>query len=254
MLEVCGLEKTYRGGIVKKRAVRAVDHVSFRLEAGKTFGIVGNSGCGKSTIARILLSLVRPDGGQVTLDGVDVLHAPPAVKHELTKKIQIIFQHPESSLDPSKTLLYSLREPLLVHPLYPAAQREARVRELLRMVELPETLLDRYPHQVSGGEAQRVMIARALTLDPKVLILDEPTNMLDVSIQAQVLTLLRELQARLQLSYLFISHDIGVVQWFCDDLAVMQSGRFVETGRTEDVIRSPRHPFTQELLSCFHFG
>ena len=181
--------------------------VSFTVQDGKTFGIVGNSGCGKSTIANMLLSLIKPDSGTIEIDGT----------------IQIIFQHPETSLDPAKKIGYSLGE----------------------------ELLDRYPHQISGGEAQRIMIARALSLDPKILILDEPTSMLDVSVQAQVMTLLKELQEKLGLSYLFISHDLDVVRWFCDEIVVMEEGKFVETGRTEDVIGHPKMEFTKKLVENF---
>ena len=220
MLKVSHISKTFTGGIIKKTRVEAVKDVSFTVQDGKTFGIVGNSGCGKSTIAN---------------DGT----------------IQIIFQHPETSLDPAKKIGYSLEEPMIIHRMYDKAGRKARVRELLDLVDLGEELLDRYPHQISGGEAQRIMIARALSLDPKILILDEPTSMLDVSVQAQVMTLLKELQKKLGLSYLFISHDLDVVRWFCDEIAVMEEGKFVETGRTEDVIGHPKTEFTKKLVENF---
>ena len=165
--------------------------------------------------------------------------------------IQIIFQHPETSLDPAKKIGYSLEEPMIIHKMYDKAGRKKRVKELLDLVDLGEELLDRYPHQISGGEAQRIMIARALSLDPKILILDEPTSMLDVSVQAQVMTLLKELQEKLGLSYLFISHDLDVVRWFCDEIAVMEEGKFVETGRTEDVIGHPKAEFTKKLVESF---
>ena len=225
MLKVSHISKTFTGGIIKKTRVEAVKDVSFTVQDGKTFGIVGNSGCGKSTIANMLLSLIKPDSGTIEIDGT----------------IQIIFQHPETSLDPAKKIGYSLEEPMIIHRMYDKAGRKARVRELL----------DRYPHQISGGEAQRIMIARALSLDPKILILDEPTSMLDVSVQAQVMTLLKELQEKLGLSYLFISHDLDVVRWFCDEIAVMEEGKFVETGRTEDVIGHPKAEFTKRLVENF---
>ena len=226
MLKVSHISKTFTGGIIKKTRVEAVKDVSFTVQDGKTFGIVGNSGCGKSTIANMLLSLIKPDSGTIEIDGT----------------IQIIFQHPETSLDPAKKIGYSLEEPMIIHRMYDKAGRKARVRE---------ELLDRYPHQISGGEAQRIMIARALSLDPKILILDEPTSMLDVSVQAQVMTLLKELQEKLGLSYLFISHDLDVVRWFCDEIAVMEEGKFVETGRTEDVIGHPKMEFTKKLVENF---
>ena len=234
MLKVSHISKTFTGGIIKKTRVEAVKDVSFTVQDGKTFGIVGNSGCGKSTIANMLLSLIEPDSGTIEIDGT----------------IQIIFQHPETSLDPAKKIGYSLEEPI-IHRMYDKAGRKARVRELLDLVDLGEELLDRYPHQISGGEAQRIMIARALSLDPKILILDEPTSMLDVSVQAQVMTLLKELQEKLGLSYLFISHDLDVVRWFCDEIVVMEEGKFVETGRTEDVIGHPKMEFTKKLVENF---
>ena len=218
MLKVSHICKTFTGGIIKKTRVNAVKDVSFTIRDGETFGIVGNSGCGKSTIANMLLSLIKPDSGTIEIDGT----------------IQIIFQHPETSLDPAKKIGYSLEEPML-----------------LDLVDLGEELLDRYPHQISGGEAQRIMIARALSLDPKILILDEPTSMLDVSVQAQVMTLLKELQEKLGFSYLFISHDLDVIRWFCDEIAVMEEGKFVETGRTEDVIGHPKAEFTKKLVENF---
>lgn len=178
MLKVSHICKTFTGGIIRKTRVNAVKDVSFTIRDGETFGIVGNSGCGKSTIANMLLSLIKPDSGTIEIDGT----------------IQIIFQHPETSLDPAKKTGYSLEEPMIIHKMYDKAGRKKRVKELLDLVDLGEELLDRYPHQISGGEAQRIMIARALSLDPKILILDEPTSMLDVSVQAQVMTLLKELQ------------------------------------------------------------
>ena len=201
MLKVSHICKTFTGGIIRKTRVNAVKDVSFTIRDGETFGIVGNSGCGKSTIANMLLSLIKPDSGTIEIDGT----------------IQIIFQHPETSLDPAKKIGYSLEEPMIIHKMYDKAGRKKRVKELL----------DRYPHQISGGEAQRIMIARALSLDPKILILDEPTSMLDVSVQAQIMTLLKELQEKLGLSYLFISHDLDVVRWFCDEVAVMEEGECV---------------------------
>lgn len=253
MLEVEKLEKTFVSGVLRKQTVHAVRGVSFIIPDRHTFGIVGNSGCGKSTIARILLSLTKPDSGSVRIDGGDILNANRQTGKDLTRKIQIIFQHPENSLDPSKKIHASLLEPMVIHGMYTKAGREERVRELLDLVDLRENLLDRYPHQLSGGEAQRIMIARALTLDPRILILDEPTSMLDVSVQAQVMTLLRELRERLDLSYLFISHDISMVRWFCDEIAVMQDGRFLEQGRTEEILTNPAEAFTKELLASYSF-
>ena len=251
MLEVENISKTFSAGIVHRRVVRAVADVSFAIPEQKTFGIVGNSGCGKTTIARMLLSLTKPDSGRILIDGENILTAEARERKNLTRKIQIIFQHPESSLDPGRKIGYSLREPMRIHRLYSPVEQENRLRYLLDLVELDEKLLDRYPHQISGGEAQRLMIARALTLDPAILVLDEPTSMLDVSIQAQVMRLLRELQQQLKLSYLFISHDIGVVRWFCDEIAVMKDGRFLECGPAQALLEHPQEDFTKELLESY---
>ena len=254
MLEVSHLSKTFTSGLIHKRTIRAVDDVSFSIPEGKTFGIVGNSGCGKSTIARMLLSLEQPDTGSIRIHQEELPPAGTKAAKAATRNIQIIFQHPESSLDPRRRVGTSLLEPMRIHRMYDASERTERVRELLSLVDLDEALLSRYPHTLSGGEAQRIMIARALTLNPKILILDEPTSMLDVSVQAQVMTLLRDLQKRLGLSYLFISHDIDVVRWLCDDIAVMKEGHFVETGPASRVISHPEHPFTKELLENFSIG
>lgn len=249
MLEVEGISKKFVKGVLGGQTVEAVKDVSFSLPEGKTLGIVGNSGCGKSTVARILLSLLTPDTGSARIDGEELFLGDRRKDRARTRKIQMIFQHPESSLDPAKKIQYSLEEPMKIHGMFHREGRRDRIRQLMDLVDLREDLLDRRPRQLSGGEAQRVMIARALTLEPKILILDEPTSMLDVSVQAQVLNLLKELQEKMGLSYVFISHDIAVVRWFCHHMAVMRQGRFVEMGRTEEVMENPKHEFTKKLLT-----
>jgi len=254
MLEVTDLCKSFSSGVFKKRKIAAVKNVSFKISDGTAFGIVGNSGCGKSTIARMLLSLTPPDSGRILIDGDDILSANRKDHERTVRKIQIIFQHPESSMDPSKRIRTSLYEPMAIQRLYSKDERESRISYLLDLVGLDRNLLGRYPHQISGGEAQRIMIARALSLSPSILVLDEPTSMLDASVQAQIMNILKDLQDELGLSCLFISHDLEVVRWFCEDIAVMKNGAFVETGKTSEVLSNPHHEFTKELIDSFDFA
>ena len=230
--------------------VRAVDGVSFDLAAGKTFAIVGESGCGKSTVARLLLRLIEPTGGQLELDGHDLIAAEAGTMRRLRGLIQLIFQDPYGSLNPRLTAGDMLAEPLMLHETVPAAGRMARVAELLGMVGLPAEAARRYPHEFSGGQRQRLAIARALAAGPRVIVCDEPVSALDVSIQAQILNLLADLQRQLGLSYVFISHDLAVVRQIATDVGVMYLGRFVETGPASIVLAAPRHPYTRALLSA----
>ena len=217
MLKVSHISKTFTGGIIKKTRVEAVKDVSFTVQDGKTFGIVGNSGCGKSTIANMLLSLIKPDSGTIEIDGT----------------IQIIFQHPETSLDPAKKIGYSLEEPMIIHRMYDKAGRKARVRELLDLVDLEEELLDRYPHQISGGEAQRIMIARALSLDPKILILDDSTSAVDTKTDALIRQAFKhELP---DTTKIIIAQRVSSVQ-DADRILVMDGGRIVESGTQEEIL------------------
>ena len=230
--------------------VRAVDGVSFELAPGKTFAIVGESGCGKSTVARLLLRLIEPTSGQLELDGHDLIAADTSAMRRLRGLIQLIFQDPYGSLNPRLTAGDMLAEPLMLHETVPAAGRTARVAELLGMVGLPPEAARRYPHEFSGGQRQRLAIARALAAGPRVIVCDEPVSALDVSIQAQILNLLADLQRQLALSYVFISHDLAVVRQIATDVGVMYLGRFVETGPASIVLGAPRHPYTQALLSA----
>ena len=230
--------------------VRAVDGVSFELAPGKTFAIVGESGCGKSTVARLLLRLIEPTSGQLELDGHDLIAADTSAMRRLRGLIQLIFQDPYGSLNPRLTAGDMLAEPLMLHETVPGAGRTARVAELLGMVGLPPEAARRYPHEFSGGQRQRLAIARALAAGPRVIVCDEPVSALDVSIQAQILNLLADLQRQLALSYVFISHDLAVVRQIATDVGVMYLGRFVETGPASIVLGAPRHPYTQALLSA----
>ena len=251
MIEVQGLTKTFRSGLLRVSQTTAVDHVSFSVARGKTLGLAGMSGSGKSTVARILMGLLPADSGSVCIDGKQVLALRGRALKDYRTHTQMIYQNPTTSLNPAKKLMTSVTEPLTIHGIGERAWRREKAIEKFRTVGLDESLLLRYPHQISGGEAQRTMIARALMLEPKVLILDEPTSMLDVSIQAQILALLKQLQQELDMTYLMISHDIGVLEWFCDDLAVMYQGKIVEQGSTAQLLSAPRDAYTQRLMERY---
>jgi len=254
VLEVDQLVKYFRtrvgafGG--KPVTVRAVDGVSFSVAKGEAFGLVGESGCGKSTVGRAVLHLIKPDAGQVAFHGHDLSTMRTSELRQLRPKMQMIFQDPYSSLNPKQTVGSALAEPIRVHNRASGDEVDKRVVELLEEVGLPATAASRYPHEFSGGQRQRIAIARALALDPDLIIADEPVSALDVSIQAQVLKLLAELMRRRGLSFLFISHDLGVIRTFCKRLAVMYLGRIVESGPVGPVFDRPLHPYTQILRAA----
>jgi oligopeptide/dipeptide ABC transporter ATP-binding protein len=236
-------------GIVRRRqvgVVRAVDGVSFRLRRGETLALVGESGCGKSTVARALLRLVEPTSGSVTFAGEELTAAPPERLRQLRREMQLVFQDPYASLNPRLTVSATLTEPFSIHQL----PVDGRVPELLDLVGLAPEHAGRYPHELSGGQRQRVGLARALALGPRLVVCDEPVSSLDVSIQAQILNLLEDLQERLGLAYLFITHDIAVVRHVAGRVAVMYLGSMVEEAATDDLFESPSHPYTQALLSA----
>jgi|FrelakmetLWP11LW_1041352.scaffolds.fasta_scaffold01678_3 oligopeptide/dipeptide ABC transporter ATP-binding protein len=230
--------------------VKAVDGVSFDVHAGQTMAIVGESGCGKSTVARLVLRLIEPTGGTVKLEGRDMVGLSQAALRAVRGRLQIIFQDPYGSLNPRMTVGDMLAEPLMLHDAVPKAARRARVAELLSLVGLRPESAQRYPHEFSGGQRQRLAIARALAAAPGVIVCDEPVSALDVSIQAQILNLLADLQRRFGLAYVFISHDLAVVRQIADTVAVMYLGRFVETGPAQRVFERPRHPYTRALLAA----
>ena len=254
LLEVRGLRKYFpvRRGVLGRRVgdVRAVDGVSFWLQRGRTLGLVGESGSGKTTTGRTLLRLVEPTAGKVIFDGQDVFDLNGAALRRLRRRVQIVFQDPFGSLNPRMTVGDTLREVLAVHRLARGRDAERRVRELLDVVGLLPRHAEHYPHEFSGGQRQRIGIARALSVEPDFIVCDEPVSALDVSVQAQVLNLLQDLQARLGLSYLFIAHDLSVVEHVSDSVAVMYLGRVVEFGSTRQVVGAPRHPYTRALLSA----
>src|SRR5207244_912840 len=228
-----------------EHVVRAVDGVDFGVSAGETFGLVGESGCGKSTLARCVLNLIRPTAGEVRFSGKELLALPPAAMRALRRDLQIIFQDPYSSLDPRMSIRASLLEPLEIHRIGTRREREARITELLERVGLGASALEKYPHEFSGGQRQRIGIARALATSPRLIVADEPVSALDLSIRAQVINLMLDLQRELSLTYVFIAHDLALVRQVCDRVAVMMRGRIVEQAPAEELFRNPLHPYTR---------
>ncbi|MBY0324382.1 MAG: ATP-binding cassette domain-containing protein [Reyranella sp.] len=231
-------------------AIKAVDGVSFDLMPGEVFGLVGESGCGKSTLGKTIMGINQPNGGEIWFEGRQIDRLPPAARRAVRKSLQYAYQDPGASLDPRWKIGRSLQEPLVIHSDLDAAAREQRIRSILEAVGLPDTHLDLYPHEISGGQQRRVGLARILTLHPKVVILDEPTSGLDVSVQATVLSLFRSLRQTFELTYMLISHDLAVVRTMCNRVAVMYLGRIVEAGPTEEIFDRPRHPYTRSLLAA----
>jgi len=250
LLEVRNLSKqfsSHRGLFHARRTMYAVNDVSFALPAGRVVGVVGESGCGKSTLARLILRLIEPSDGTVSFDGLALLKQRAGDMRRLRARMQMVFQDPYSAIDPRYTIARAVMEPFQIQgKRFTTAEATATVEELLAMVGLSEQMADSYPHQLSGGQKQRVGIARALALKPALLVLDEPTASLDVSVQAQIIGLLEQLRDELNLTYLFISHDLALVKYFCDEVLVMYMGRIVEAMPSTDV--NPRHPYSKTLL------
>lgn len=239
------------GGLLagQARTVKAVDGVSLDIHPGKTLGVVGESGSGKTTIGRAILRLIPATSGSVTFAGEDVLAASPSRLRKLRQEMQIIFQDPSGSLNPRMRIREIVAEPLLVHGLEKPNTVMDRVGELLERCGMPRSAMDRYPHEFSGGQKQRIGIARALAVKPRFIVCDEPTSALDVSIQSQIINLLRDLQREFGLSYLFISHDMAVVRHMCERIAVMYKGKIVEEGERDQILYDPQHEYTQRLLA-----
>jgi ABC-type oligopeptide transport system ATPase subunit len=253
LVDVAGLVKTFERRQApwgRRSRIRAVDRVSFSIDEGETFGLVGESGSGKTTTARCLLRLIEPTAGSFEFRGEQVFGLPAPRLRALRRDMQMIFQDPDSSLNPRMTAGAIVEEGLVIHAMGSPADRRARVRELLELVGLDAGTAGRYPHEFSGGQRQRIGIARALALEPAFLVADEPVSALDVSIQAQVVNLLMDLQHRLGLTLLLVAHDLGLVRHVCARVAVMYGGRIVETGRADEVFQAPAHPYTRALVSA----
>ena len=254
ILEVKDLKKHFpiKSGVLKRTTghVYAVDGVSFSIEEGKTLGLVGESGCGKSTTGRVLLRLLPATGGQVSFDGLDVMAASRAALQRLRRDMQIVFQDPYACLNPRRTVKDIIAEPLRIHDIGTEVERKKRVFDLLETVGLTAEHAERYPHEFSGGQRQRIGVARALALNPRLIICDEPVSALDVSIQAQMINLLEDLQKELRLTYLFIAHDLSVVKHISDRVAVMYLGKIAEIADSELLYVQPQHPYTEALLSA----
>jgi len=235
---------------IKSDVVRAVDDISFYIKKGETFGLIGESGCGKSTTGKLILRLIEPTGGKVYFEGHDIFKMNNKEIKNLRRKMQIIFQDPFASLNPRMTIEQIIAEPLKIHKLANGTELKRRVLDLMELVGLNPELATRYPHELSGGQRQRVGIARALAVEPIFIVADEPVSSLDVSIRAQILNLMQDLQKNLGLTYLFITHDLSTIKYLSNRIAVMYLGKIVEIGKTEDIFNDPLHPYTKALLSA----
>lgn len=254
LLQIKDLKVHYpiRGGLLKRTVghVKAVDGLSIDIEAGKTYGLVGESGCGKSTTGRAILGLTKSTSGDISFEGQDLKQLMHQNRHPLRRDIQMIFQDPYSSLNPKKRVLDIIAEPLRNFEKMTKKEEQLYVQDILEKVGMNPNVIYKYPHEFSGGQRQRIGIARSLTLKPKLIIADEPVSALDVSVQAQVLNFMKEIQETFQLTYLFISHDLGIVRHMCDEIGIMFRGRLVESGVGEDIYEHPEHIYTQRLIAA----
>ncbi len=250
-LQVKGLSKKYYSGFLENKVTKAVDEVSFDIKEGEIFGLVGGSGSGKTTVSKIVMGLLKPSSGGVFYNGRDLTKMSNRDWHLLRKEIQMVFQHPQLTFNPRRNIYFACAEPIRLYKLAKnKIEEKAMVEYLIERVGLTKDQLKKYPHELSGGQAQRLSITRALCLQPKFIICDEPTSMLDVSVQAQILELLKEIHDEFNITMLYISHDLEVIQSICDRVAVMETGKIVEIGSTKDVFNHPQHPYTKQLLGA----
>lgn len=250
MLEISHLSKTYTSGFLGNRRVDAVKDVSFQIHSGEIFGLIGESGSGKTTLTRMIGGFLKPSSGEITFEGKNLVKANSREWHQLRQQIQFVFQHPQLTFHPRRNIYFACAEPIRLYHLDRHMSERDMIRHMLRRVGISEDQWHKYPHEISGGQAQRIAIARALSLNPKLLICDEPTSMLDVSVQAQILRLLLRANEKYHVAMLFISHDLDVIRAVCQRVAVMHKGEFVETGTIEEVFGNPKHEYTKKLLSA----
>ena len=250
MIRVENLKKYFSSGVFRKKYIKAVDGISFEIIKGETFGLVGESGCGKTTVGRLILRLIEPTEGKIFFKNINILGLSKEDLQKLRPKMQIIFQDPDSSLNPRKKIGESIAEVLKLHKIVSKNKIKEKVIELIEMVGLNPEHINRYPHELSGGQNQRVAIARVLAMNPEFIVADEPTSSLDLNVQAQILFLLRELQKKLGLTFLFISHNLEVIKVMADRIAVMYLGKLIEVGKTSEIFNGSKHPYTQALLSA----
>lgn len=250
MLEISHLNKIYTSGFFSKNRTAAVSDVSLTIGEGERFGLIGESGCGKTTLSRMIAGLLKPTSGQILFEGRDILKFNAKEWHELRRDIQVVFQHPQMTFHPRRDIYFACAEPIRLYHLDHHISEEEMIGHMMGRVGIPKDQWHKYPHEISGGQAQRISIARALSLNPKLLICDEPTSMLDVSVQAQILRLLLKANEKYHVAMLFISHDLDVIRAVCQRVAVMYQGKIVETGTAEEIFSHPQHDYTKALLAA----